>query len=42
MKFYDLFEEDTGNLLTAARSLVEMFEEGFPDREARAQLIKAY
>jgi uncharacterized protein len=42
MRFYDLFEEDTGNLVVAAKALVEMFEEGFEDRPARAQLIKEY
>ena len=41
-RFYDLFEQDTDNLLVAARALVDMFEEGCPDREARAEQIKAY
>jgi uncharacterized protein len=40
MKFYDLFEQDTGNLVVAANALVEMFEEGCADRQARAQYIK--
>jgi len=41
-RFYELFEEDTANLLTAAHALVEMFEEGCEDRPARAQKIKDY
>lgn len=41
-KFYDLFEQDTGNLVVAAQALVDMFEEGCDSRETRAQQIKVY
>ena len=40
--FYDLFEEDTRNLLEAAGALVEFFEKGSPDRELKAREFKAY
>ncbi len=39
-RFYDLFEQDTENLLVAARALVEMFEDSTLDRAARAAEIK--
>jgi len=41
-KFFDLFEEDTRNIVAAAQALVEMFAEGCPDRPARAKEIKAH
>jgi predicted phosphate transport protein (TIGR00153 family) len=41
-RFYDMFEQDTDNLVVAARALVDMFQEGCPDRAARAEQIKAY
>ncbi len=41
-RFYDLFEEDTRNLLEAAGALVEFFEERSPDRDRRAREFKAY
>ncbi len=41
-RFYDLFEEDTRNLLEAAGALVEFFEKGAPDRELKAREFKAY
>ena len=41
-RFYDLFEQDTTNLLTGARALVDMFAENCPDREMRAQEIKGF
>lgn len=41
-KFFDFFEEDTGNLVTAANALVEMFAEGCTDRPERAKIIKDY
>ncbi len=41
-RFYDLFEQDTTNLLTGARALVDMFDEACQDRAARAQEIKGF
>ncbi len=41
-RFYDLFEQDTSNLLTGAHALVDMFDESCTDRETRAQQIKDY
>ncbi len=39
-RFYDLFEQDTENLVVAARALADMFEDGSPDRAAQAVYIK--
>ena len=39
-RFFDLFEEDTANLVKAAQALVEFFEEESPDRERRAHEFK--
>ncbi len=39
-RFYDLFEQDTDNLLVASRALVEMFEDSTIDKEACATEIK--
>jgi predicted phosphate transport protein (TIGR00153 family) len=41
-RFYDLFEQDTTNLLTGARALVDMFDESCTDRPTRAQEIKDF
>jgi uncharacterized protein len=41
-RFYDMFEQDTTNLLAGARALVDMFDESCQDREARAVEIKAF
>ncbi len=38
-KFYDLFEQDTGNLVTAAEKLVDMFD-NYEDVEAKAKELK--
>jgi len=38
-KFYDLFEQDTANLVTAAEKLVDMFE-NYEDVEAKAKELK--
>jgi len=40
--FYDLFEEDTANLLEAAQALVEFFNDSEHDREEKARMFKAY
>lgn len=39
-RFYDLFEQDTENLLKASRMLVELFEDPGINRPARAAEIK--
>jgi predicted phosphate transport protein (TIGR00153 family) len=39
-RFFDLFEEDTANLVKAAGALVDFFEEEAPDREQRAREFK--
>ncbi len=40
MRFYDLFEQDTANLVVAAKALVEFFEDSAHDRGERAAYIK--
>ena len=40
MKFYELFEEDTENLVTGAKALVEFFQDSSHDRGERAGRIK--
>ena len=39
MKFYDLFEQDTNNLVTAAEKLVDLFD-NYEDLEAKANQLK--
>lgn len=41
-RFYELFEQDTTNLVTGAQALVDMFAENCGDRETRAQEIKGF
>ena len=38
-KFYDLFEQDTANLVTAAEKLVDFFE-NYEDVEVKANQLK--
>ena len=38
-KFYDLFEQDTANLVTAAEKLVDMFD-NYENVEAKARELK--
>ena len=39
-RFYDLFEQDTANLVVAARALVDFFNDSEHDREERAREFK--
>ena len=39
-RFYDLFEQDTANLVVACRALVEFFGDSLHDREQRAHEFK--
>jgi predicted phosphate transport protein (TIGR00153 family) len=39
-RFYDLFEQDTANLVVACKALVEFFDDSMHDREERAREFK--
>lgn len=39
-RFYDLFEQDTANLVVACRALVEFFDDSLHDREESAREFK--
>jgi len=39
-RFYDLFEQDTANLVVACKALVEFFDDSMHDREEKAREFK--